>query len=364
MRVLLHGSYFGFNFGDTLLCRLFADWMHEADAEQISLPLANERNRSLIGAQSRGLLTVPGAKGLVLCGGGYFSEPRASDLKWTVRAYTRHILMINWARRNMPYAILGVGVGPISSAKMRRDVAAIFESAAIVVVRDPESAQSLYDWGVRREIGVEVDAVVTASADELMARARTPPAIDEARAKYGGVAAVHVTAHPSRSELAAAQASVAWLLENTEMAVVLANDSVPRIAGSEWSHHIKIPEKHRNRIVRHTYSGEPGDLAGVLDEVDIAITTKLHVGIVRCSRHKPVISVPSHSKTPRFYRQMGMQDWCIQTSDDTWQPRLEALLADWNDGRRPDWSQFEATRAQGTYRRHVGNFVGQLGLRN
>lgn len=359
MSYLLHGSYFGYNFGDTLLCRLFSEWMHGAGAKEVNVPLANERNRSLIGADRRGLLSIRGSDGLVLCGGGYFSEPRPNDIRWTARAYLRHILLINRVRANMRYAILGVGVGPISSARLRRDVVAIFEQAETVVVRDPESAQNLYDWGVRRGIDVEVDAVVTASKSELLSGARTLSAIDEARIKFGGVAAVHVTAHPSKKELAVAQLSINWFAQNTKMAVVLANDSVPRVAGSEWSQRISVPESCSDRIVRHTYTGEPGDLVGILDAVDVVVTTKLHVGIVRCSLQKPVISVPSHSKTPRFYRQMGLEEWCVQSNEDRWQENLQMQLSAWRDGLRPDWGQFEAKRAEGHYQMRINRFLAE-----
>lgn len=355
MTVAVHGSYYGYNFGDTLLCRLFADWV-KATGRDVVLPLANARNARLIGAERRGPLALRSADALIAGGGGYFSEPSASVATWTLRAYVRHILPLKRAQSRMAYAIMGVGVGPISSALLRRDIARLFDDAEVAVVRDAPSAEFLHAWGVRRDIIVSVDAVATASIGELIGPARPSAAVDKLKTSFGTVVLLHLAAHPTREELSLAERVLSWLLSRTSAGIVLANDSVTRIPGSEWSRAIALGERANPRLVRHVYSGDPAELTGMLDQVDLVVTSKLHVGIVRTTLLKPVLSVPAHTKTPRFYAQMGLGEWCVAPGNDRVE-RLIARLEDWLAGWRPDWTTFERQRAPGAYRDWIAQFL-------
>src|SRR6202007_2101045 len=93
--------------------------------------------------------------------------------------------------------------------------------------------------------------------------------------------------------------------------------------------------------------------------VDGIVTTKLHVGIVGCAMEKPVISMPGHSKTPRFYKQVGLSEQCISQSGD-WRPELTQKLEDWADGYVPDLGQLRRVRASFSYPDAVRAFVRQL----
>jgi polysaccharide pyruvyl transferase WcaK-like protein len=355
MNTLLHGSYFGYNFGDTLLCRLFADWIRLSDPEgAIAVPLANRRNADLIGADLRGLSTLRKANRLVMCGGGYLGEPGSGKTKWTLRAYARHMLLANWAAQRMPVNILAVGVGPLSDARLRRDVVALFDAAEAPVVRDDASAQFLRDWGVRTPVEVKVDAVVTATREELMRGATpAPAALALARAKFGAVIAVHTDVRPSIADLEVARGVVQWLLSNTPFAVALVSDGQRAVKHMTWSDKIEIAPEHAGRTVPLIYSGVPEHLMGILDDVDLAITTKLHFGIVRCALGKPVISVPHHSKTPRFYAQMGLNDWCVPHDSANRLGYAIDLIVAWMGGKTPDLTQFETARSVGFYRNRL-----------
>ena len=49
----------------------------------------------------------------------------------------------------------------------------------------------------------------------------------------------------------------------------------------------------------------------MLQEFDLVITTKLHVGIVSWVLGTPVCSIAAHSKTIRFYRQIRRDQFCV-----------------------------------------------------
>jgi polysaccharide pyruvyl transferase WcaK-like protein len=52
-------------------------------------------------------------------------------------------------------------------------------------------------------------------------------------------------------------------------------------------------------------------LIAILSELDLVITTKLHVGITSIAVKTPVVSFPYHSKTQRLYEQLNLSDRCI-----------------------------------------------------
>ncbi|WP_162528548.1 polysaccharide pyruvyl transferase family protein [Novosphingobium sp. BW1] len=352
MNVLLHGSYFGLNFGDTLLCRLFSDWIHAADANsRVILPRADARNLKLIGSDERGLLAARKGEALVLCGGGYFGEPKSGITRWTARAYTRHMLLANWAAERMPVYIFGTGVGPVTNPRMRRDLIALFQRAEVAVVRDQESANFLKEWGVTRDLQISPDAVVTATESDLK---KDIEGKDLSMLRFANseakTVAVHTEVHASGRDLDIAKDMVARLIAETNHNIVLVTDGRRTFGDSAWHDQVNVPEEAKKRVVKLKYDGDPQSLIAVLNAVDIVITTKLHVGIVRCALNKPVISIPRHAKTPRFYRQMQLEDWCLSTNEEGWQQKVLTRLADWNAGLEADFTHFNAVRSVGYYR--------------
>jgi polysaccharide pyruvyl transferase WcaK-like protein len=98
-------------------------------------------------------------------------------------------------------------------------------------------------------------------------------------------------------------------------------------------------------------------LTGTLSACDLIVTNKFHVGIVGVGLGRAVVSLPCHTKTVRFYRQIGGHTLCLAASD--WTPEaLEAILHDgWNrlrDGATLPEALLQASRANRDY---VRSFV-------
>jgi polysaccharide pyruvyl transferase CsaB len=69
--------------------------------------------------------------------------------------------------RSVPVAVVGQGVGPIRRPWIRRLAARAFDGAKILSVRDSDSARTLADLGVTREIHVGADlSFLATAADE------------------------------------------------------------------------------------------------------------------------------------------------------------------------------------------------------
>ena len=324
MRISVHGSYFGYNFGDTLLCKLFVDWVRTAGSHEVVLPLANAKNLALIGADRRGLRAALSSERAIFGGGGYFSQSSSRTRLWSLRVFSRHLLLGQlFKARRTPLAILGVGVGPIADRRVRRAVLALFDYARVAIVRDEESAAYLRDWGLGRDITIANDAVLAA---ELRSLVDVDVTVHRGRKRL----AVHTSGSPSTAELAAARAACSWAV-GKDVALVLATDGVSRRGAISWPSTIAA-EFPSLEVEVYRYDGEPAHLIKRLAATDGIVTTKLHVGIVGTKLGIPVIAAPAHSKTIRFYRQIGQADRVIDLSGPDSTARLQNLLSRWDAG--------------------------------
>jgi polysaccharide pyruvyl transferase WcaK-like protein len=327
MRVSVHGSYFGYNFGDTLLCKLFVDWIRECGEHQIVLPLANERNVRLIGGDRRGLAAALGSDRAIFCGGGSFSESPSRKRLWTLRVFTRHLWLGRLLRaRRIPVAIMGVGVGPISNAHVRRSVVELFEYAQIAIVRDEESAAHLREWGLRRDVIVGSDAVLAA---DLRSVFQLGDRVTQGERRL----VVHGSGNASLDELSAVRSVCTWA-SGKQLDVILATDGVSRRGAIQWPSAIAA-EFPLLQAETFLYDGRPANLIRFLAGADGIVTTKLHVGIAGSILGVPVISAPVHPKTIRFYRQLGHTERVVGVSEHSAGERLHGLLQSWHDGNLP-----------------------------
>jgi polysaccharide pyruvyl transferase WcaK-like protein len=336
--VSVHGSYFGYNFGDTLLCAIFSRWVEQAGAP-VNLPLANGPNHLAIGAASRGLFGFLRAKKLVFCGGGYFGEPAKGRAVWAVRNYFRHVLLGEVALlMGKPVAILGTGVGPVSAGWLRRKIIRLFNRAAVVVVRDRESADYLVKHGFTGKLEIASDAAISLVGSKLPKAAVAKAA--DVFAKVGAKKKVflHLQSIGKGHDAAVFAEIERFLKANKGVVPVAITDSKPRKKAL-------LPQQETARkIVQRLpgamlweYDGDLWALAAMLGEADLIITNKLHVGIVGSSLGKFVVSLPHHVKTPRFYNQMGLGDRCVQVGDGA-PAKVAALLKEWKAGGKTDLS--------------------------
>ncbi|MEX2380773.1 MAG: polysaccharide pyruvyl transferase family protein [Opitutales bacterium] len=317
-RICLHGNYHTDNFGDILLMALFSKWIREyAPSSILSLPFASEGIRRLTSANGgTGYRTLAAADGLIYGGGGYFGEPGGSRLRWGNRLLARHIPPGEILRaRRRPYAILGVGAGPISNKLARMAVVRLCRGATTVAVRDDESRHYLIDYGVPAEqVLVTSDAAMALRVEDLSAPVRNEAKAELANFPFPFKVGVHVS-FPSAYNPASRR-----LIEELCAAVGKAPDAgcvllVDQAGANPQVDAVKeIREKLGGKSIVIPYQG-PWFLSAVLSELDFVITTKLHVGIVATAFNRQVLSFPTHAKTPRFYRQVGWADRCLPLSE-------------------------------------------------
>lgn len=342
--IALHGSYYEHNFGDELLLALYARWIRETGAGiAVNAPLASEEMMRAIGADSRGMSGLRRVMGLVYGGGGYFGEQPVRPIRWGFRNLLRYAPpAVAMELRARPYAIIGVGAGPLSNRLTRRAIVRLCSRADVVAVRDEESCEYLRGFGVRREdVVVTADAALTIGAlgDRCsLAAGSDPPLGYRRRERNIGIHLLLPREMSHFSELLVG-GLIRFATKHPETAFVFFADSRREGVTSEDQRPsglvMTLIQQLGARSSFVPYK-EPLTLLNLLASLDMVITTKLHVGIAAVALGIPVVSLPYHYKVARFYRQVNASDHCVP-------------LAELDSGRL--WTVLSDIYAQGLPRR-------------
>ena len=71
--------------------------------------------------------------------------------------------------------------------------------------------------------------------------------------------------------------------------------------------------------------GGVDDLLRQIAKYSLIFTSKLHVGITATALGRKVIAMPHHPKTMRFYRSLGLQQFCLE-GDEQISTKIERLM--------------------------------------
>ncbi|MGB3352083.1 MAG: polysaccharide pyruvyl transferase family protein [Mycobacterium sp.] len=315
--VRVHGAFEVENFGDILLMRIFADWVRQAGWEPLVVDPPPYVCREL---RLRADVQVE-PKAVLLVGGGYLGEPNRRLLgrwRWGHRLIKRHLPVLEQAKCDgVPYAVVGVGLGPITNLLARRKTRSLLAGAQLNVLRDRESA----DWATR--YGMKVDAVSADAAIALSSESLSVSAIAECErirdlAQGRKIVALQLDRDSSAGE--------DWrMLFRCLTECLVGKDcyllGISDQAGTEVSRmHQTAAETFLEKFPnsRFEHYGGVDSLMGRLYAADLIITSKLHVGIVASAFGRSVLSLPTHQKTVRFYRQLGRESICVPRAN--WEP--------------------------------------------
>ncbi len=313
MKIALHGSYFGRNFGDTLILKLVYDWIKELDPEgTITLPyITSELEFNEITSQNQKFdlnrIDPKDFDGLIFGPGGYFGEPPSNFiniLKWSIRNYNRHLAWTEKLfRNNIPYIIVGVGVGPLSNYFLRKKVIRLFQNAYCISVRDEISKKYLIDWGVS-------SSKISINFDVALSLKRTYSRQSNKNKKLG----IHLSGS-FLNQYKKLDAIVNFIerIKNKYL-ISFIEDNYNQFKEGIGNPLLEAFKKQgiAYNIIKYQ---SPNQTIDDISDMDLIITSKLHMGIVGYALGVPVISLPKHSKTFRFYEQINRQACCIKIND-------------------------------------------------
>lgn len=308
--VYVHGSFMNDNYGDFLLYKVVMDEMEKYSKELniYSSDVSESYDKFHSVKREKKAKAIMSADMGICTGGGYFGEPDERKLYWSIRFIIKHGIPLATLRiRKIPYAIIGVGVGPLTFFVPRMLVKYIFNGASAISVRDNESVQYLKKIGVKKEINMNPDWVMSMNQGDL---ARSKNEAKEILEKLGMNKEnknifVHLTSKNYNDGKGMS------LVINELIQFAEKNENINFIVGCDQVR--ESQEKRAQEIVSKLPCGRakvlkypgPWILSSILNEVDAVITDKLHVGIVATRLYKNVISVAYHSKALRFYSQIG-----------------------------------------------------------
>ena len=300
--ISLHGSYFGNNYGDVLLVNIFAKWIHECCPDYIiNLPLADKAKTKDLPDGVTGILNLLRSKYLVFCGGGYFGEQPRNKKAWARRNFFRHGIIGILARFfRIPYAIIGVEFGPISSRWFKRVCVGIAKHARVVVVRNAESKEFLEANGVKG-VFLSADAVLCLSDSISPAFANSDdivihiPGITNAPLRFFGLIQSLITQVKEKCPYSR------LLFINDSFADIYHTDAYRQIFDFLDTHDVSydiLPYKGYKSLIE------------VINTHRYVLTTKLHVGITAAALNKRPLSFWQHPKTKRLHEQIGNTSYC------------------------------------------------------
>lgn len=309
-KIYVHGSFMNDNYGDFLLYYVAINKALRIrdDVEIVSADVSETYDKYINVNRENKYKAIFNCDGALLAGGGYFSEPPTRKLYWNIRYFIKHALpLLLLGFRKIPYAILGVGAGPMKYSFSKIITRNIFNNAETISVRDEESKKFLESIGVTKKITVVPDWVMGMEKEELV---RENSKVCEVINKFADNEKIYIHLTTKNNE------------KNPGMEIVIRdlikysedNKNTRFIVGCDQARGTQeerakdiISRLPKDRTVFFPYCG-PWMLSSMLNQVDTIVTDKLHVGIVGTRFGKYVISVPYHTKTLRFYKQMGLSD--------------------------------------------------------
>jgi polysaccharide pyruvyl transferase WcaK-like protein len=307
-KVVVHGRYANRNYGDLLMLDILSMHVRRQFGVAPICPWIHATDRIHVAAQpGRGIWDCLQADVAFFGGGGYLH----GNSRRGVRRLHRYLWpAVIWQFRQVPYALIGVGVGPTLEGSAARRVARICEGADLIAVRDEESRSVLVEAAVSADrIEVTADLVLSLERANLpgwavkQAAGLLEPAKPGLR-RFGfhcpmgrseqtlllGIVQVLSDQFGRRSDV-----EVIWFQDGPGC------DAYHATVAAEC-----LPKARVIPFQRHWVT------SALIGQMDAVFTTKLHVGITAWALGVPPCGLSLHPKTKRFYKQIqrvGFQDY-------------------------------------------------------
>ncbi|RRH68303.1 polysaccharide pyruvyl transferase family protein [Falsigemmobacter faecalis] len=291
-KIALHASYFSDNFGDVLLWEIARDMIFNSSSE-VSVTDVNMPNnlRDTYTADSKEL---KGVDTVIFGGGGYFCPPSGSPLKWRMRNYIRHRAALDLANRVKSCVFLGVGFGDLQGTLLGSKIKSIpSDKVKLCALRDEESVK-YYNSLTGKSSGVICDDLVLGWLTT-----------QGGRYSPDGYFGIHTDFKNMSDQRVSNIISYAKEIKNSYGRIRIIVDC-PSKSGKLSAQ--KVSNELGGKVDILTFNGNTKDFLNGISECSAIFTTKLHVGICAASMSIPVVSYPTHTKTPRFYRSVGMEN--------------------------------------------------------
>ena len=292
--ILVVGATYSDNFGDMLFARMIADYL--SDKCDFRYYLLSDYAKRFVGEAKIADFSINDAEALVYMPGGFFGDRHDTSLYTTYLWFRRYFpIGLKFAFLRKPILVLGVGAGPCKYAFMKMLIKYICKRANKVIVREEESAAFLKELGV--DCTVTSDLAQTITDYEL-------PAVQMNFTKKKKLL-VHINQNIGAAQKIIPAVREFYEKHSEDYNIIVASDQV---CPDDYAIYEQIQSFAKNDACFYKY-GDPLELCSVIEQSDVVVTYKLHVGIVACSYGKSVIAIPEHyKKVERYYSHIGYSE--------------------------------------------------------
>lgn len=337
MRVIIHGATNGSNFGDFLFADIFYKKISSINKNGKTLffefpkyGIGDFFRKNMRYNKKMKIGDLIKADLLVYMSGGYFGE-RTPSIKESLIRFVRYMpIGILFKIKRKPILIIGVGGGPISNKYLRKIMCSIMNYAKVITVRDEVTANYFKKYGVSNKL------IVTSDTAQIIKPEMLPQLDSDVKKdikelfKGKKIIFLHAIASKDGGEFFAEKVIRPlnnFLLKHKEYGVIIGFDQ----KSSKSIKDLTLKKKLQCDTVYCYDYKNPWQLVSLLNEVNMIITPKLHVGIVGATLSKSVLSFPIHSeKTKRYYSQIGVPERSVSLKQLT-DKMAEDMLEKYHD---------------------------------
>lgn len=305
-KIIIHGSQYKDNFGDTLLVKVVKDSIK--NNFDIYSSTASPKVASDLKIKKATLFNKITAKYFIYGGGGYFGQPNININKWSLRFIIRHGI-IGVLRRVLfkKYIFIGTGFGPLTHPIASKIAKFILNGADSINLRDKESVEYASKLVIKSKLNETADLVPGYISKNYTRKKDQKKLILHIHLKYG-----------DNIKLNKILTSFIDFKNNIfkEHSIEIISDSENDIQQNWFFDSIK--NKYPDILIKPYNNFE--ETINTLSNADFVVTNKLHVAIVSASMAIPVASIFMHNKTKRFFEQLNRANSAIpldQINDST-----------------------------------------------
>ncbi|MCM1141144.1 MAG: polysaccharide pyruvyl transferase family protein [Muribaculum sp.] len=309
MNVLINGATSGTNFGDFLFAKMFQDKLSSLiGADNVfwfkSRYALSEFYQKHLGYNKK--YNIKDINSVVFMSGGYFCGDDHSYRDYLLRYLRYFHIGFRAIILKIPYGIFGVEVAIPHNYLIRKVQELILKNAEMVTVRNRESltcATSLINNTIQMGGVILTADSVFAIERSLFDYYKLPEPLTYRKHKH---LFLHINPRMSQNETIISKVIPivrAFVLNHPEYEIWVGAD---QFTNEQYEAFLNVKSALQLQKVKFCPYDDPLLLCKILDNADLIITHKLHVGIVGAKLNKSVVSFSGHTeKISRLYNQLN-----------------------------------------------------------
>jgi exopolysaccharide biosynthesis predicted pyruvyltransferase EpsI len=299
-KIWAHGAHYGQNFGDILITSILVKWIEKKFDTTVELPLSLSRFSNYLDKKSLAVLKLKVPDKIFFGPGGYFGEPEYNTRRWNIRFVFYHGALILFSRLfNIKTVVYGVGVGPVSNPLVYFLIKLLFKRSELVCVRDEQSLNyTIQHFSSNAKMYPDI-ALNLLSIYEIGQKSIKNPIHEK---NIG----IHLPVGDSiEFPIQLADDLSQFIGANPNWKFVIIYDGPKQRLNQALEVILALGNVEEERFV------SVESLLTTISNLDIILTTKLHVGICAYALKVKSLSIYTHSKNIRFYEQIDNSYACI-----------------------------------------------------